>query len=295
MRNRENGVCMISKVYKVNAFIKTPEGGNTAGIVINADFLSEDEMQKIAAKVGFSETAFVLKSDCADYRLRFFTPVEEVELCGHATIATASTLAKLGIIKPGSYRQETKAGVLGIDIQNDFVVMEQPAPVFSDIVDACKISDALNIEETQFLKKFPIQVVSTGLRDIIIPVNSIHTLQSISPNFDKIKNISRKYNVVGFHVFAIEDGNNIFCRNFAPLYDIPEEAATGTSNGALGCYLYQYGLINEQQAMRIFINQGDRMNKPSEILVSLSLQNNEITKVKVGGRASDFIVIDIDI
>lgn len=76
------------KVYKLNSFAKAKEGGNAAGVVLNADSLSEKEMAKIAAVLGFSETAFVLQSNVADFKLRFFTPNEEVDLCGHATIAS---------------------------------------------------------------------------------------------------------------------------------------------------------------------------------------------------------------
>lgn len=75
---------------KINAFAKTNEGGNPAGIVLNAGVLSENDMKKIAGILGLSETAFVTKSDVADYRVRFFTPSEEVDLCGHATIGTFS-------------------------------------------------------------------------------------------------------------------------------------------------------------------------------------------------------------
>lgn len=80
--------------YTLNSFAKTKEGGNPAGVVTNADSLSEEEMRKIAAVLGFSETAFVLKSNAADFKVRFFTPNEEVDLCGHATIATFLLLQK---------------------------------------------------------------------------------------------------------------------------------------------------------------------------------------------------------
>ena len=112
--------------YTLNSFAKTKEGGNPAGVVINADALSEEEMRKIAAALGYSETAFVLQSDVADFKVRFFTPNEEVDLCGHATIATFHAMSELNLLKPGAYKQETRAGVLGIELQNDhFVMMEQ--------------------------------------------------------------------------------------------------------------------------------------------------------------------------
>ncbi|MTI55629.1 PhzF family phenazine biosynthesis protein [Geosporobacter ferrireducens] len=286
------------KAYTINSFAKTAEGGNAAGVVPNADFLSDVEIQKIAATLGFSETAFVMKSNPADFRVRFFTPNEEVDLCGHATIGTFYTLATLGYIKPGSYLQETKAGILGVEIKEDLsVMMCQPLPSFFEIVEKNEIADSLNIEITSIHEDLPVQIVSTGLRDIIVPIKSVDILNSIKPDFEKINEISRKYNVVGYHVFTLESINRstACCRNFAPLFAIPEESATGTSNGALGCYLYKYGKLDSNQASHIIIEQGYSMKKPSEILVSLAVEGKEIKGVKVGGKALSLSSIIVDI
>lgn len=285
-------------VYKLNSFTKTKEGGNAAGVVIDADSLSEKQMRKIATILGFSETAFILQSNAADFKVRFFTPKEEVTLCGHATIATFYTMASLGLLKPGTYKQETKAGILKIEIKEDnTVMMNQPVPVFSEIIDKEELADSLNIEASQMPEDLSVQVVSTGLRDIMVPVKSSKILNAIKPDMEKIKKVSRKYNVVGYHVFTLESlhGAHANCRNFAPLYDIPEESATGTSNGALGCYLYHYGKINNEQASNIVFEQGYSMKKPSEILVSLTVRENEILEVKVGGNAMNLALLEVEI
>lgn len=286
------------KVYKLNSFAKTKEGGNAAGVVIDADSLSEKEMEKIAAILGFSETAFLLPSDAADFRVRFFTPKEEVDLCGHATIAAFHTMAHLGLLKPDKYKQETKAGILGIEIKEDHsVMMNQPVPVFSEIIEKDELADSLNIDTSQMPGDLPAQIVSTGLRDIMIPVKSIEILNEMRPDMEKIKIISQKYNAVGYHVFTLESlhGGNANCRNFAPLYEIPEESATGTSNGALGCYLYHYGKIKSGQESNIVFEQGYSMKKPSEILVSLSVKENEIQEVRVGGSAMNLTLSEIEL
>ncbi|MCO1603781.1 PhzF family phenazine biosynthesis protein [Desulfosporosinus nitroreducens] len=285
-------------VYTLNSFAKTKEGGNAAGVVTNADSLSEKEMRKIAAILGISETAFILRSNVADFNVRFFTPNEEVDLCGHATIATFYTMASLGLLKPGTYKQETKAGILGIEIKEDnSIMMNQPVPVFSEIIDKDELADSLNIKASQMPEDLSVQVVSTGLRDIMVPVKSIKILNAIKPDMEKIKKISQKYNAVGYHVFALESLHGAYanCRNFAPLYDIPEESATGTSNGALGCYLYHYGKINNEQASNIVFEQGYSMKKPSEILVSLTVKENEILEVKVGGNAMNLALSEVEI
>ncbi len=286
------------KAYTINSFAKTSEGGNGAGVVLAADYLSDKEMQTIAAILGFSETAFVLNSILADFKVRFFTPYEEVDLCGHATIGTFFTMAALGYIKPGNYLQETKAGILGIEIKEDSsIMMSQPLPVFYETIDKSKIADSLNIDITNIHDDLPVQIVSTGLRDIIVPIKNSDVLYSIKPDYKKIIDISRKYCAVGYHVFSLETNNytTACCRNFAPLFGIPEESATGTSNGALGCFLYQYGKINFDQTSHIVIEQGYAMKKPSEILVSLAVEENKIAGVKVGGKALNLSSIEIDI
>ena len=98
-------------------------------------------------------------------------------------------------------------------------------------------------------------------------------------------NIRLRYKAVGYHVFALESlhGADANCRNFAPLYDIPEESATGTSNGALGCYLYHYGKINNEQALNILFEQGYSMKKPSEIRVSLTVCKMKFSKLRLEG------------
>ncbi|MTK09453.1 MAG: PhzF family phenazine biosynthesis isomerase [Hungatella sp.] len=285
-------------VYQLNSFAKTDEGGNPAGVVLDADSLSEKQMGKIAAILGFSETAFVMKSEKADFRVRFFTPKEEVDLCGHATIAAFYTMSYLGLLKPSKYKQETKAGILGIEINEDHsVMMNQSAPAFSEIIMKDELADSLNIDVSKMQEDLPAQIVSTGLRDILIPVKSIKILNAMKPDMKKIKLISQKYSVVGYHVFTLESlyGANANCRNFAPLYEIPEESATGTSNGALGCYLYHYGKINAGQESSIVFEQGYSMNRPSEILVSLTVKEDEIHEVRVGGTARNLILSEVEL
>ncbi|MBE6823419.1 MAG: PhzF family phenazine biosynthesis protein [Ruminococcaceae bacterium] len=284
--------------YALNSFAKTKEGGNPAGVVLNADSLSEEEMRKIAAVLGFSETAFVMQSNTADFKVRFFTPKEEVDLCGHATIAAFYAMSNLNLLKPGEYKQETRAGILGIEIHDDgFVMMDQSIPIFSELLTKEEVADSLNLCASEILPDLPVQVVSTGLRDVMVPVRSMEILDKIRPDMEKIKTVSRKYHTVGYHVFSLESlhGANAYCRNFAPLYGIPKEAATGTSSGALGCYLYHYGKISREQASNIVFEQGYSMKRPSEIRVFLGVKENEIYEVKVGGKAMNLTPMEVEI
>ncbi len=283
--------------YKINAFAKTMEGGNPAGIVIGAEELSEADMKRIAGMLGFSETAFVMKSETADFKVRFFTPSEEVDLCGHATVGTFSALLRKGIIIPGKYTQETKAGNLGVEVKEDTtIMMNQKCPNFYEILDAKEIAASINTSIDNISIDMPVQIVSTGIRDIMIPIKNMDILNDIKPDFNKVAEISRKYNVVGYHMFALESlyHANAYCRNLAPLYNIPEEAATGTSNGALACYLYKNRRIGSESCENIVFEQGYSMKLPSEILVSLGIAENEIMEVKVGGKALNLCEIELE-
>lgn len=286
------------KAYTLNSFAKCIEGGNPAGVVLNADVLSEDDMKKVAGIIGFSETAFVMKSDLADFKVRFFTPNEEVDICGHATIATFNILLNKGYIEPGKYAQETKAGVLSVEIKEDLsIMMNQNTPSYCQTICKQEIADSLNITTAEMIEDLPIQIVSTGLRDILIPIKNIDMVNSIKPNFQKVSKISSKYNTIGYHIFTLEslNGSDAYCRNLAPLYGIPEESATGTSNGALACYLFKNGKIKSDHAYHIVIEQGYSMGKPSEIIVDLTTEGKEVFEVKVGGKALNLSEIEIEI
>ncbi len=286
------------KAFTLNSFAKSIEGGNPAAVVFNADNLSENDMKKIAGIIGFSETAYVMKSNLADFKVRFFTPAEEVDLCGHATVAVYCLLSSLGKIKPGRYTQETKAGILKVEVMEDMsIIMNQALPNFYETICKEEIADSLNISAYEIDEDLPVQIVSTGLRDIIVPIKNIDILSAIKPDFEKVAEISRKYNTVGYHMFTLEslNGSDAHCRNLAPLYGIPEESATGTANGALACYLFKYDKINLKSTERIVIEQGYSMGKPSEIIASLAIQDKEVVEVMVGGKALNLSEIEVEI
>lgn len=321
-------------VITLNAFASSPNGGNPAGVVLGADKFNESQMLEIAKKVGFSETAFIMKSDSADFRLRFFTPTEEVDLCGHATIGAFYAIKEKGYIQPGRcYKQETKAGILAIEVSDDGeVLMEQKKPEFFQIIDyknsdfelVCKslgiTSEKIGIKNTvaefengKIIAKDTgcentlrmMQVVSTGLKDLIIPVDSLETLRSIEPDNQLIKELSEKYGVTGYHVFTLEtenEENTAQCRNFAPLYGIDEESATGTASGALASFLYENNLrfkLKLNGTINMKFEQGYTMDKPSIISARIKIKMREhrptITSVRVGGSALGMANIVVDI
>lgn len=276
------GASMKADLYRLSSFPKGDIGGNPAGVVLDADLLSDAEMQEIATEVNYSETAFVSNSTVADFKVRFFTPVNEVDLCGHATIATFNLLRDLNIIEVGHYTQETKAGILQLDVQAEFVYMQQKDPYFSKILAPEDIKNCFH-NDGYINEAFPIIIVSTGIREIFLPIQSVALLNQLSPDLNEIIRVSKQYNVIGIHAFSLSDKDYFACgRNFAPLVGIDEESATGTSNGALSCYLNKY--VDGKQ-FQFVLGQGESMNLPSVIHGKLEKTKDDRLEVWVGGTA----------
>lgn len=267
-------------VYVAVAFSKDAKGGNKAGVVLGRSELTSVQKAAIAKEMGYSETAFVLDSDKADFKLQYFTPTEEVPLCGHATIAAFSTLKLLNMLDKPDCTIETEAGILNIHIKDDgLILMEQNRPAYLEVLDSDIFTGC--IERNFIDHRFPIQIVSTGLNDVMLPVDSVEHLEQLSPDLEMIANISKEKEAVGVHVFTMikESDVTAICRNFAPLYGIDEESATGTANCALACYLFKY---YKQQSQYVF-EQGHNMGDISRIVVNLSYHENVIDSVFVGG------------
>jgi len=264
----------------VNAFTDRPFKGNPAGVVLEADNLDKKSMQRIAAELKCSETAFVMESEKADFKVKFFSPVREVDLCGHATIAAFYTMEEVGFVRKNNLTMETKAGILGIKIKEKEVFMEQPKPVFRDAdIDKERIADALGIKATE-IDDLPIEAVSTGLFSLNVPIKHLRSVKEMSPDFEKVGKICKDADVGALFVFTFEtvDKNNfVHTRCFAPPYGVNEDPATGTANGALGAYLKRYGLL---KSMSYKSEQGYEIGRDGIIFVDLS--DDEI---KVGGRA----------
>lgn len=268
-------------VYVVSAFSKDNAGGNRAGLVFDRPDLSPAQKMAIAKDLGYAETAFITKSSLADFHLEYFTPTEEVPLCGHATIATFAFLNLTNKLSKSEYKIETKSGVLSIRVNQDgMILMEQNAPTFFNLLPLNAFTDCIYLNSIN--DELPIQIVSTGLKDILLPIKSSKDLQQLNPNLNVMTQLSKKQNVIGIHAFALEEGESTItaiCRNFAPLYDIDEESATGTSNCALACYLFKY---IEKKSQYIF-EQGYNLNNPSRIVVNLTTHDDIIDTVFVGG------------
>lgn len=277
-------------------------------------------MQQLAAELAYSETAFIrlagkkesasheasdndnaslsadlsAESNGAFFETRYFTPVAEVDLCGHATIGAFTALLSLGVARDGcNYTNSTKAGELSIKIVDGCVFMEAGGPIeLAVIKDKKQLRELYEVMGLDFsagaeaLPKTAVNfpaIVSTGLPDIMLPVGDSDALMALSPDFEKLAELSESYGVVGVHAFVSEPSSDGWrVRNFAPLYGIDEESATGTANAALAYRLYRCGEAAPEKTLRFV--QGESMGLPSEILCSVEDDSGQC-RVWVGGEA----------
>ena len=286
------------EVKILNAFVDNDKGGNPAGVVLNADHLSDKQKLEIAKKVGLSETAFVSESKIADFKLDFFPPSRQIAHCGHATIATFSYLSQLGKVRNAHSSKETIDGRREILIQGDLAFMEQRYPQYTSVQQKKeKVLQSLGLSEKELLENATISIVNTGNSFAIIPVASMEILKNIKPDFDLITQVSDEFDLIGYYVFCRQTdvpGRDANTRMFAPRYGIEEEAGTGMAAGPLACYLYDIlGLKKD----RILIQQGWFMKNPSPslIIVDLTINNGKISKIMAGGKGIPMKSISIEL
>ncbi len=281
---------MSLKIHLLKAFTQNPAEGNPAGVLLDAEGLSEAAMLKIAADLGFSESAFVFPSEKADFRVRFFTGQEEVNLCGHATLATVHALQEAGRVpKIGKVVQETKVGLLELECFEDGrIVMTQAEPEFLELeVDREVVARLLGLTVSD-LGDWPIRLVSTGTPKLMIPIKSLATVLAIRPDLEGIKDFCRETGAKGFYPFTAEtrDEADFHARQFNPLAGINEDPITGVAAGALGAYLREFGLSDKREFV---VEQGFSMGKPGRIFVDVQ------GKVKVGGYAVSFGELSVEL
>lgn len=272
-------------VKTVSAFTIDGTGGNIAGLVLDADSFTKNQKQLIAAKAGFSETAFVSKSNVADFKLDFFTPTRQIAHCGHATIATFSYLKSNGFIDSSYSSKETVDGVRQIYFQGNDAFMEQKPGMWSYADDDREIAMALNTPLSSMVS-IPV-IVNTGNSFLLVEVESTAMLESLMPNFSEITRLSKKYHLIGFYLYVKTPKSEVVAttRMFAPLYGINEESATGMAAGPLGWWLYSQ---DPSIGQTFTIRQGEFMEKPSasDLNVRLNVENAQIPNLFVGGEGT---------
>lgn len=285
----------MTTIYVVDAFTTKPNTGNRAGVVLDADHLSTQEMQDIAAFAGYSETAFVLspKDQSHDIHVRYFTPTHEVPICGHATIATHFLRATTGHQSDYPLIAKTEAGHLPVSIFGSpealLVKMTQGRveflPPFNES-QRTELASALGVSESDFAD-LPIQVVTTGHSKVMVPMLSRSKLDGLTPNNEKLKAISAEIGCNGFFPFVLEGSKQepvTYGRMFAPAIGINEDPVTGNANGPAGAYLVHHDLIECDQKVSYWGYQGLAIQRPGRVLVTVE-KTNSILHVSIAGQA----------
>lgn len=281
-------------IKQVDAFTSVPFGGNPAGVVTNANGLDDEVMQKIAREMNLSETAFVSKSDVADFKVQFFTPRFEVDLCGHATIATFSSLYEEFLLDRNKtvFYQETKAGVLPVEllINNGKTVfmMTQAPPKFEELeIGKEEIANILGISRAD-LMNLPLMKVSTGLWWLVVPIKSLDIIRNIKPNQKSIEEISKKSGLVGITPFCLDTLDSAYSyhiRAFAPIAGVSEDPVCGTGNGSVASYIAYHKLIDFKDSINLIGEEGMEVGRPGCVYIQIERDKDMISKVKAGGTA----------
>lgn len=291
------------KFYQADVFTGQPFGGNPVAVFPDAHGLADYQLQRIAREMNLSETVFVLPpmDQAAVVRLRIFTPTQEIPFAGHPVLGTFFVLAQLGLIAvtDGVTRvmQECNIGLFPVELHAEDgeltrVVMTQPKPEFLGPVDAIedvyKIASALGLPKYAITDmKWPIEVVSTGLPVLIVPLRTLTAVRSIQLNAPAIVDVCSQFGangVMAFTTVTVEPSATVHARMFAPSIGILEDPATGSAGGALGAYLVQNGAADVAPTTEIIVEQGYEIERPSQIFVRVESDDDIIQTVKVGGQ-----------
>lgn len=290
--------------YQADVFTDQPFGGNPVAVFPDADGLTDLELQQIAREMNLSETVFVFPptDKAAVVKMRIFTPTQEIPFAGHPVIGTffvLGTLKRLVLREPVTrVLQECNLGLFPVDIHThngaiERVVMAQPKPEFLDVIDEPEalfsIARSLGITKALITEtRFPVQVVSTGLPVVIVPVRTLTAVRSIVPDVAAVAELCQQYGANGVMVFStmtVEQSSTVHTRMFAPLIGIIEDPATGSASGALGAYLVQHGVVDISPMTEITAEQGYEIDRPSRILIQVNSDDDMIQGVTVGGQA----------
>lgn len=285
------------KIFQADAFTDRPFLGNPAGVVLEADSLTEIEMQKIANELGNSETAFFFSSskEGCDLKVRYFTPQKEVPLCGHATIASHFVRAtKLGL-KKGIVHVETNLGILPVEIvesNNSYeILMTQGKPgTIRDLnkEEEKELIQALGLTDED-IDDYPIQITTTGHSKVMVPLKKRKILHALAPDFNHLTDLSERIACNGYHCFTFDAASAealVHSRMFAPAIGINEDPVTGMANGALGVYLVNNELVAHDGIQLQFTSiQGESIGRTGKVDVIVDIEDDRASKVRIKGKA----------
>ncbi|MER5950715.1 PhzF family phenazine biosynthesis isomerase [Streptomyces sp. NPDC001904] len=273
---------------RYTAFATTPAGGNPAGIVLDASALDDDTMLKIAADLGYSESAFVTPDPGGgerSYRLRYFSPKAEVPFCGHATVATAVALAERH--GTGDYLFHTPAGEVPVTVEGTpdgplRATLTSVAPHIEDVrdEDLAEALAALDWAAAELDPAFPPRIAYAGARHLVLAAGSRERLADLAYDFDRLTALMQRLDLTTVQLVWREGESTFHVRDPFPVGGVVEDPATGAAAAAFGAYLRALGFVPAESVLTL--HQGADMGRPGELTVTLR-EGDE--RVRVSGTA----------
>lgn len=285
------------RVYQVDAFTKEMFTGNPAGVVPNAEGMSEAQMQRLARELNNSETAFLFPGKDGEYdvHIRFFTPTNEVPICGHATIASHYVRSMELGLDNARVVQKCGAGLIPVEVeksgegyrvtmfQGQTTIGEPLAQEYRD-----RLLTALGLTAEDLREDCPVTSASTGAAKVMVGIKDVDKLHGLKPDMEALKALSGEIGFRGYHVFTVHPGQSplVHGRMFGPANGINEDPVTGVANGPLGGYLVHFGLIPaEGEEVRFVAAQGEAMGRAGSMEVGVTLENGQHRDVQIVGDA----------
>ncbi len=259
-------------IQRLAAFTDTPDGGNPAGVVLDASGMSDAEMQAVAADVGYSETAFVVGEGP---RVRYFSPDMEVPFCGHATIATAVALGD------GTHPFATNAGEVVVVVRDGIATLTSVAPHVAPAPALTEVLAAFGLTEDDLAPAMPPRVAYAGARHLILPLAERATLAAMAYDFEALRTRMTAEDWITVALVHRRDARTFDVRNAFAVGGVVEDPATGAAAAAFGAYLRELGLVDPPA--EVVLHQGDDMGRPS--LLTVGIDAGGSSGIRVSGTA----------
>jgi PhzF family phenazine biosynthesis protein len=295
------------QVHQVDAFTRERFTGNPAGVVLNAEGLTEAQMLAIARELNNADTAFILPPEKDDHamRARFFTPRTEVGFVGHATVAAHYVLSRRHSA-PRSIRQKSKAGVVdveirGVDDARSIAIRQSTPPLGRELNDRERLAvlDALALATDDLDLRCPLRIVGAGSTRLMVGVRTEDALRHLKPDLSRLTTLSAQLGAAGYFVFTLAAANAdhlTVARMFCPALGIAEDPVSGNAHGLLGVYLTQYGLLQRDGARAGFSGvQGHHLHRPGRVNIELEFSGETISGVWIVGQAVSIFETEIEL
>jgi PhzF family phenazine biosynthesis protein len=294
------------QVHQVDAFTRERFTGNPAGVVVNADALSDSEMLAIARELNNADTAFVLGTAGPDHdvRTRFFTPRTEAGFVGHATIAAHYVLSRRRGA-PERLRQKSRAGIVHVEIRGSgddrcIAVRQSAPPLGRELNDRERLAvlDALALATDDLDQRCPLRIVGTSSTRLLVGVRGAEQLKRLRPDYARLATLSAQLGAAGFFVFTLHEAADHLTesRMFCPALGIQEDPVSGNAHGLLGAYLSSLGLLERSGTRARFTGiQGQHLHRPGRVDVELEFANGMLEAVWIVGQAISIFETEIEI